>query len=180
MRLADMYPYRVAALLLCAWTLSMLGAPPAAASCATAPGPSPYAFVGTVIATSQGDRVVQVVTDGGATVTVLGTTGRSDNAFTSVDRRYALGGRYEFHPLNDESPYSDNSCTATRQLSGPSLSAIPPQVNKGVLPAWLPVDEQAGPLGYLLFFGPIALGLGVLIVGLRGLVRRQRTASRTS
>ena len=175
-----MYPFRAAALLLCAWTLSMLGASPAAASCATAPGPSPYAFVGTVVASSQGDRVVQVVTDGGATVTVRGTTGGSANAFSSVDRRYALGGRYEFHPLNDESPYSDNSCTATRQLSGPSLSAIPPQVREGVLPAWLPVDEQAGPLGYLLFFGSITVGLGILIVGLRGLIRGRRTASRTS
>lgn len=176
MRLADVYPYRVAALLLCAWTAGMLGAPPAAASCATAPVPSPYAFVGTVIATSQGDRVVQVVTDDGATVTVRGTTG----SFTSVDRRYALGGRYEFHPLNDESPYSDNSCTATRQLSGPSLSAMPPEVSRGVLPEWLPVDEQAGPVGYLLFFGPITVALGILIVGLRGVVRGRRTASRTS
>lgn len=175
-----MYPYRAAALLLFAWTLSMLGAPPAAASCATDPGPSPYAFVGTVIATSNGDRVVQVVTDDGATVTVRGTTGRSANSFTSVDRRYALGGKYEFHPLNDASPYSDNSCTATRQLSGPQLTAIPAGGDEAVLPAWLPVDERAGRLGYLLFFGPIAIGLAILTVVLRGLVRRRRTASRTS
>jgi len=182
-RLADVYPFGAAALLLCAWTLGVLGAAPADASCATdSPDPSPNAFVGTVIATSEEDRVAEVVTDDGTTVTVEGTEYTSwwSNSHSSVDRRYALGGRYEFHPLNVESPYSDNSCTATRQLSGPPLSVIPAHPGEGVLPAWLPVDEQAGPLGYLIFFGPIAVGAIVLFAMLRGLVRRRSTASSDS
>ena len=183
MRLADVYPFGAAALLLCAWTLGVLGAAPADASCATdSPDPSPNAFVGTVIATSEEDRVAEVVTDDGTTVTVEGTEYTSwwSNSHSSVDRRYALGGRYEFHPLNAESPYSDNSCTATRQLSGPPLSVIPAHPGEGVLPAWLPVDEQAGPPGYLIFFGPIAVGAIVLFAMLRGLVRRRSTASSDS
>ena len=177
--LAGVHHFRAAALLLCAWTLAFLSAAPAAASCVTdSPDPSPNAFLGTVIATSEEDRVAEVVTDDGTTVTVEGTEYTSwwSNSRSSVDRRYALGGRYEFHPLNEKSPYSDNSCTATRQLSGPSLSVISAQAGEGVLPTWLPVDEQAGPLGYLIFFGPIAVGAIVLIAMLRGRVRRRRTA----
>lgn len=175
-----MHPSRVAALLLCAWTLGVLGTAPAAASCATdSPEPSPNAFVGTVIATSKGDRVAEVVTDEGATVTVRGTESTSwfSNSYSSVDRRYALGGRYEFHPVNDDSPYSDNDCTATRQISGPPLSAFPePRAREGFLPEWLPVDEQAGPLGYLLFFGPVAVVGVALFAVARRFVRGQRAA----
>ena len=99
------------------------------------------------------------------------------NTYTSVDRRYSLGGRYEFHPLNNQSPYSDNACTATRQLSGPPLSAFPePQAPEEVLPGWLPVDEQAGPLGYVIFFGSIVAGGLDVFALLRGLIRRQRAA----
>lgn len=181
-RLSDLHPCRAVALLLGAWTLGVLGAGPAAASCATdSPRPSPDAFVGTVIATSEGDRVAEVITDEGAKVIVRGTQDTSEftNSYSSVDRRYALGGRYEFHPLNDGAPYSDNSCTATRQISGPQSSAVPEPAPEEVLPAWLPVDEQAGPLGYLLLFGPIAVGSMVMFAMLRGLVRR-RAASGAS
>jgi hypothetical protein len=177
--LTDVHLLRAALLLLCGGTLSVLGAAPAAASCASgSPDPSPYAFLGTVIRTSEGGRVAEVVTDDGATVTVRGTQDTSwfSHSYSSVDRRYALGGRYDFHPINDDSPYSDNACTATREISGPPLSAFPPPPTPAeVLPAWLPVDEQAGPLGYVLFFGPVVGGAGVVFALLRGLHRRRRT-----
>jgi hypothetical protein len=32
------------------------------------------------------------------------------------------------------------------------------------LPPWLPVDEQAGLVGYVIFFGPVAVGTALLIV----------------
>lgn len=136
-----------------------------------------------MIGTSEGGRVAEVVTDEGATVTVQGTEDTTwfSNSYSSVDRRYALGGRYEFHPLNDDSPYLDNACTATRQVSGPPLSAFPePEIREGLLPEWLPVDEQAGPLGYLIFFGPIAVGAVALFALLRGLRRRRRAMSSAS
>ena len=144
---------------------AVAGALPAYASCVTdAPEASPYAFIGTVIGTERKDRIAMVITDNGERVTVLGTQGGSwfSESFSSTDRRYALGGRYEFHPLNAESPYRDNRCTATQQLAGPRLRPLPPP--NDFLPDWLPVDEQAGLVGYLLFFGPVAAGVVLLVV----------------
>ena len=67
-----------------------------------------------------------MITDSGQRVTVLGTEGGFAESFRSTDRRYALGGRYEFHPLDGASPYRDNICTATQQLAGPRLRPLPP------------------------------------------------------
>ena len=138
------------------------------ASCGGPPEPSPHAFTGTVIETGEHGRVATVVTDAGHRVQVLGTQDTSwfTNSYSSVDRRYALGARYEFHPLNGEPPYRDNACSATTHLAGPDLTSV--EAGAQFLPGWLPVDEQAGPLGYLLFGAaaaiPIAVGAGVLRV----------------
>jgi hypothetical protein len=92
---------------------------PVAASCAESPSPSPYAFEGVVTQVRSDGRVATVRTDSGDVVQVIG--GETDaNQSSSVDRQYAVGGRYEFHPTNAKSPYQDNACTATRQLSGPA------------------------------------------------------------
>jgi len=143
-------------------TLSMLVllllVPSAAqASCAAAPTASPHAFVGTVDSVDKDGRLAQVVLDDGRRVIVHGSPELGDHTATSVDRRYALGGRYEFHPLNASSPFQDNACTATRQLAGPSPRPLEPAQDR--LPGWLPVDEQAGPVGY-------AVGVAALVVGL--------------
>jgi hypothetical protein len=127
--------------------------PAAYASCATEPVASPYAFIGTVIRTEKADRVATVITDSGQQVVVLGAqdAGWFATSFSSVDRRYALAGRYEFHPVNAESPSQDDRCTATHQLAGPRLRPL--ESTKEFPPGWLPVDEQAGLVGYLVFFG---------------------------
>lgn len=126
-------------------------AAPASASCAGSPAPSRYAFTGVVTATANGGRVATVRADSGQTVTVVGTPDKGSGA-TSVDRQYVVGARYEFHPLNGESPYQDNACTATRQIaaaasstpgaaasngSGSSLPITPPLVVAAVLAAAL-------------------------------------------
>ncbi len=144
---------------------TLAAAPAANASCARAPAESPHAFVGTVINTREEDRIATVVTDEGRRVTVLGTSGDSwfGESISSVDRRYALGARYEFHPTNASDPYRDNACTATHKMAGPGLQPLEP--TREILPGWLPVDEQAGPVGYVLFLGPVAaaaLGLALL------------------
>jgi hypothetical protein len=184
-KLIGVYVRRASILMLCAGMMSGLGGlgvAPAVASCAADPAPSAYAFEGTVIATSENDRVAEVVMDSGERVTVRGAEDSNwfSNSESSVDRRFALGGRYVFHPLNNESPFEDNSCTATRQLSGPSLTDVAPRDVDGVLPAWLPVDEQAGPIGYMIVFGPIAIGLVLLVAGLRRVTRRRGEALSSS
>ena len=89
------------------------------ASCARPPTPSAHRFSGVVVTATDGGRTATVRTDDGRTVTVAGR-GDSSGAITSVDRTYTAGTRYEFHPLNATSPYRDNACTATRQLSQPT------------------------------------------------------------
>ena len=89
---------------------------PAAGSCAEIQRRSPYAFTGVVVSTQSNGRVATVRTDVGTTVQVRGTPDSGSGA-TSVDRSYEVGARYEFHPLNDSSPYEDNACTFTHLLS---------------------------------------------------------------
>lgn len=156
--------------------LIMVSSEIAHASCAGPPEPSPHEFTGTVIDTAEQGRVATVVTDAGRQVEVLGTQGTNwfTNSYSSVDRRYALGARYEFHPLNDETPYRDNGCTATTHLAGPELT--PAEGSAEYLPGWLPVDEQAGPVGYLLFAAALAVPAAV-VAGALGLRHRTRRAS---
>lgn len=134
-------------------TLLLLAAPGAAsASCATdRPPASPYAFVGTVIDTAKDNRVATVITDEGEQVKVVGTpaSGWFATGVSSTDRRYALGGRYEFHPVNASDPYQDNICTATRKLAGPAVQQASPSWR--FRPSWL--------------VGAVVLG-GVLIAAL--------------
>lgn len=84
----------------CLILTAVTNAPAAYASCGTEGMVSPYAFIGTVINTEKEDRVATVITDSGRQVKVLGTQDTSwfATSFSSVDRRYALAGRYEFHP----------------------------------------------------------------------------------
>ncbi len=153
-------------------------APAAHASCAGPPAESPQAFVGTVVDTREEDRIAIVITDDGRRVAVLGTsdTSRFSESFSSTDRRYALGGRYEFHPVNVTAPYRDNTCTATRRIAGPGLQPLEPR--QDFMPGWLPIDEQAGPVGYVMFFVPVAAAaLGFALLG--RWVWRRRLSSAT-
>lgn len=121
----------------------------AQASCAAPPRPSAHSFTGTVLSVEDRGRRATVRTDQGKEVVVVGRGRQGQGGgVSSVDRRYAVGGRYEFHPVDDASPFQDNACTATRQLSGP----LPPAEDASAdsLPGWLPVDEDAGPIGYAL------------------------------
>jgi hypothetical protein len=57
--------------------------------------------------------------------------------------------------------------------AGPRLRPLPPP--NDLLPDWLPIDEQAGLVGYLLFFGPIAAGVVLLILAGRKVFRQFTT-----
>ena len=115
---------------LCGWVV-VAAPPPAYASCAGPPEPSPQAFVGRVIATESDDRVATVRTTDGETVQVVGTPSPGENSATSVDRTYVVGATYEFHPYKGTEPYEDNICTATERLHGDEI----PDELRGDLPA---------------------------------------------
>lgn len=142
---------------------------PAYASCAESPEPSPYAFKGTVIATEDGDRMATVITEDGTEVIVRG--GRPGELST-IDRRYAVGALYEFHPNNDASPYEDNGCTATTKVWGPKPTRMPADPDR--LPGWLPVDEDAGLIGYAPLIGAAVIVAGGL--GFGAVMWRRRRA----
>jgi hypothetical protein len=99
---------------LLAFGLTVGTASPAAALCLPPPQVSQHAFVGRVFLTSWDGRLAWVWTGRGRLVIVQG--GSDPEVPTSIDRSFQAGVRYEFHPLNDRSPYQDNLCTATRPL----------------------------------------------------------------
>ncbi len=170
---------RIAGLVLTVGLVSagtLAAAPAANASCARPPAESPHAFVGNVINTREEDRIATVITDTGRRITVLGTSGHSwfVESFSSVDRRFVLGGRYEFHPTNASDPYRDNACTATHKVAGPGPQPLEP--SREILPGWLPVDEQAGPAGYVLVLGPVTAAALVLALLARFNWRRRHRA----
>jgi len=147
---------------------------PAQASCAGPPTDSPYAFTATVVKVEDNDRVATVVRVDGREVVVLGSPYLGGSRGTSVDRHYALGGRYEFHPRNSKSPYEDDACTATRQIAGPTV--VPVEAKEDRLPGWLPVDEQAGPAGYATL-GGILVGVAAAALMVRWAALRRRLSS---
>jgi hypothetical protein len=147
-------------------TAGLLGfAGPAAASCALPPAASPYAFTGTVTAVDDGGRVATVQTESGRVVTVLGTPEVS-SAATSVDRFYVVGARYRFHPLNGDSPYRDNACTATTRLDA---DASPPAGTPGA-----GASPRPGPA---VWWPVAAAGAGVAAVLIPLVIRRRRHAT---
>jgi hypothetical protein len=146
----------------------LLSQGPALGSCATSePLASPYAFTGVVMSTESMGRLAVVRTDAGATVEVRGTTVGAENAFSSVDRSYQVGGRYEFHPTNGMSPFADNECTATRLLS---MSAVPSSTTR---PGAVPVDASHGGRHAAYAGGGLALLLAGTVASLA--MRRRRS-----
>lgn len=100
----------------------VLSATAAFGSCAVESKRSAHAFTGEVLSVTADGKWARVQTDDGSTVEVIG--GPGDGSLTSVDRTYEVGVRYEFHPVNDHSPYRDNICTATHVVTaeGPQSS----------------------------------------------------------
>lgn len=130
-------PTRAALLLMIiaglATAASPFGGATAHASCMQSPLASPYHFTGTVTTLSNAGRTATARTDDGRTVIVLGSEADEPNAATSVDRTYEVGAKYEFHPLNDTSPYRDNACTATHLIgaSSPGPSGLAAAAGSG-------------------------------------------------
>ena len=110
-----------------------------------------------------------VHTDDGRTVTVRGSDADGPNAATTVDRTYQVGVRYEFHPLNDTSPYRDNACTATHPIGARSPDPNDPAAAGGG-------DAATGAPSTSLWLGIAAAVILLTSAGL-WLLRRRTNAS---
>ncbi len=113
---------------------TLVGAPAVHASCGVPVRPggqqtiqgwldtAPLVFVGTVVGTTNNNRVARVQVESvwkgevPSTVTVAGTP-ELGSAATSVDRTFNVGQRYLFVPSSGSSPFQDNSCSATQPYS---------------------------------------------------------------
>jgi len=121
-------------------------AAPAQASCFGTARVSAHKFTGTVTATSNNGRTATVRTDDGKTVTVIGSEVTEPNAFTTVDRSFEAGTRYEFHPVNDTDPYRDNACTATHAIGAGAEQPGTPGSKISIVLPWLGVGVVAAAL----------------------------------
>lgn len=114
------------------------GLQPAAASCAVPVSlseqirTSPLVFVGTVVYTSDGDRVAHVEVESiwkgprlPAYVDVHGSPVSGPFTYSSVDRTYRQGSRYLFILYSTLSPLQDNDCSGTRLYTS-DLAAYAP------------------------------------------------------
>jgi hypothetical protein len=163
------------------WALPV---PFAAASCAAG---KPFAqavttadvvFVGTVLATTDGDRLarvrVEAVWRGFSFPTVVLVNGRYTGPgappdhpgwASSEDRHYVLGQRYLFLPLNGVSPFQDSPCTLTRLYTADLARDAPAAVSTPdpLLPTPAPFPSSTLGAGSP---SQDTLGTGLLLAGL--------------
>lgn len=142
---------------------------PAVASCVSNPSQSAFAFNGTVVSTEANGRIARVATEDGRTVEVRGT--KEANGFTPVDRTFRVGAQYEFHPVNNASPYEDNACTATRERTVATRAAESVETE----PAAGENGDQSAP-GLLIFAGLLAVALAAGGMFTVATIRRRRAA----
>ena len=140
------------AVVLALGVLGAISATGAQASCARAPSlaedidASPMVFVGTVISTSDNDRVAHVSVESiwkgpvlPAYVDVHGSPDLGPFSFSSVDRTYRAGERDIFVLFSDQQPLHDNICSATQPYTA-EVAAFAPSNTK--LPApWTAGDQ---------------------------------------
>lgn len=171
------------AALLALGAFGVIGTAGAQASCARLTSPSlqehvaaaPLVFVGTVVSTSDGDRVARVRVESiwkgpdlPAYVDVHGSPASGWGAATSVDRRFRAGERDLFVLFSDRPPYQDNNCSATQPYTAELGALAPDDARPPAPPA---AGEQ---IQYLvtLFWLPVVIA--VLVVAGAALIVRRR------
>ena len=133
-------------------------------------------FVGTVLSTSNGDRVARVrvesVWKGGPVPVVVTVSGTPDpgSAATSVDRTFAPGRRYLFLPSNTTSPYQDSSCSATQPYA-PVLDSLRPPGAQA--PTGTDGLDQTTASWWVWALGAAGIAIGVGLVAWIGFRRRR-------
>ena len=196
---------RLPALVVLVLSMVFLTGPAVEASCAgpiTAAGAVPLqgqldgaavVFVGTVVGTSNSDRVARVKVEtvwkgtGIPTYLTVSGTPAGGSAATSVDRTFTVGHRYLFAPYSGPSPYQDNNCSPTQEYSSaldalrPSTAHPPAAGSDGLDPtglAFLPASTWV--LASVVVVAGVVLLGGTVWKGRRGRFRlRRRQGGRT-
>jgi hypothetical protein len=162
----------------------VFGTSGAQASCAQMPSlqeavtTAPLVFVGTVVSTSDGDRVARVSVESiwkgpdlPAYVDVHGSPASGGAGATSVDRKFRVGERDLFVLFSDRPPYQDNSCSATQPYTA-GLGALAPDDARPAAPPTAGEELQ-----YLvsLFWLPVLIAL--LVAAVAAFIIRRRSRS---
>jgi hypothetical protein len=107
---------------------------------------APLVFVGTVVSTSDGDRVARVKVESiwkgpdlPAYVDIHGSPVSGQNAASSVDRHYRSGEQDLFVLFSDIPPFQDNSCSATQVYTAEIAALVPADAR---LPASAATGDQ--------------------------------------
>jgi hypothetical protein len=160
---------------------SVAGSSGASASCAEPPALSvqmstaAVVFVGTVVYTSDGDRVAHVrvesIWKGPALATyvdVHGSPASGPFQASDVDRSYRTGVRYLFVLYSDVQPLQDNSCSATQPYTA-ELAALAPAGTRAPLPATALEEAQTFAIEHASIAGALAvlLAAGLVLVAIR-------------
>jgi hypothetical protein len=142
---------------------------------------APLVFVGTVVSTSDDDRVAHVRVESiwkgptlSAYVDVHGSPVSGPNVHSSVDRTYRAGEKDLFVLFSDRAPYQDNSCSGTQPYTA-EVAALAPA---GARPP-APVTAVEQVQNWLIEYGlPVGVALVVIAAAAFIGLRRRRGGSK--
>jgi hypothetical protein len=128
---------------------------------------APLVFVGTVVSTSDGDRVARVKVESiwrgptiAAVVEVHGSPVSGFGTASSIDRRYRSGERDLFVLFSDQAPYQDNNCSGTQPYTAEVAALAPPDARP---PTPLTAGEQIQSVASQ-YWLPVGIALVVIAV----------------
>jgi hypothetical protein len=165
----------------------VIGTAGAQASCAMPPSlqeqisTAPLVFVGTVVSTSDDDRVAHVRVESiwkgptlSAYVDVHGSPVSGFNVHSSVDRMYRAGDRDIFILFSDSWPYQDNSCSATQPYTA-EIAAFAPADARPPAPV-TPVEQVQN---WVIQYG-LPVGVALVVIAAAAFIgfRRRRGGSK--
>ncbi|OLC48909.1 MAG: hypothetical protein AUH82_01620 [Chloroflexi bacterium 13_1_40CM_4_65_13] len=144
---------------------------------------APTVFVGTVVYTSDQERVARVKVESiwrgpelPAYIDVHGSPVSGPFTASSVDRHYQSGTRYLFVPVNANPPFDDNSCSLTQPYTA-DLVAYAPSDARAAGPATFSdhIQNFLGQNAWVLplLFVLIIAGALAALIRMRGRKRRQ-------
>ncbi len=175
------------AALLAAYGFLVIGTEGAQASCAMLPSfqdqirTAPLVFVGTVVSTSDSDRIAHIRVESiwkgptlSAYVDVHGSPVSGFAVYSSIDRTYRAGERDIFVLFSDRAPYQDNSCSGTRPYTA-EVAALAPSDARPPAPV-TPVEQVQN---WLIQYG-LPVGIGLVAIAATAFIgfRRRRGGSK--